>query len=212
MAHSVCDDDPRTIAQRRADALGALAAGADRLACACGSADCLVGAGADERATNVVLYLIGEAAAFDAQPDPHMSGERPPGRPITPGMTLEEMMTPTPSPTRPRRHHGRADHRWRRGVAGAGGRIGPRRRQIAPVSGGRRCTGPSPWSTRHRQRRVNAWLRSLRTSMHGREPTSREGYATTCLRTLQRSDEGLDVWTLHRLFSVVPFRLDTNVV
>ncbi|ORA80161.1 hypothetical protein BST28_10540, partial [Mycolicibacter kumamotonensis] len=27
MAHSVCDDDPRTIAQRRADALGALAAG-----------------------------------------------------------------------------------------------------------------------------------------------------------------------------------------
>lgn len=48
--------------------------------------------------------------------------------------------------------------------------------------------------------------------MHGREPTSREGYATTCLGTLQRSDEGLDVWTLHRLFSVVPFRLDTNVV
>jgi hypothetical protein len=34
MAHSVCDDDPRTIAQRRADALGALAAGADTLACA----------------------------------------------------------------------------------------------------------------------------------------------------------------------------------
>ena len=28
MAHGVCDDDPRTIAQRRADALGALAAGA----------------------------------------------------------------------------------------------------------------------------------------------------------------------------------------
>ncbi|UQX12610.1 DUF222 domain-containing protein [Candidatus Mycobacterium methanotrophicum] len=32
MAHGVCDDDPRTIAQRRADALGALAGGADRLA------------------------------------------------------------------------------------------------------------------------------------------------------------------------------------
>ncbi|COU62264.1 Conserved protein of uncharacterised function. Member of Mycobacterium tuberculosis REP13E12 [Mycobacterium tuberculosis] len=33
LAHGVCDDDPRTIAQRRADALGALAAGADRLTC-----------------------------------------------------------------------------------------------------------------------------------------------------------------------------------
>ena len=32
MAHGVCDDDPRTIGQRRADALGALAAGSDRLA------------------------------------------------------------------------------------------------------------------------------------------------------------------------------------
>lgn len=40
MAHDVCDDDPRTIAQRRADALGALAAGAQRLACGCAKADC----------------------------------------------------------------------------------------------------------------------------------------------------------------------------
>ena len=40
MAHGVCDDDPRTISQRRADALGALAAGSDRLACTCGSPEC----------------------------------------------------------------------------------------------------------------------------------------------------------------------------
>jgi hypothetical protein len=41
---TVCDADPRTRDQRRADALGALAAGAERLRCACGSPDCDAGA------------------------------------------------------------------------------------------------------------------------------------------------------------------------
>ncbi|WP_227983600.1 DUF222 domain-containing protein [Nocardia spumae] len=36
MAHGVCADDPRTMPQRRADALVALADGTDRLHCACG--------------------------------------------------------------------------------------------------------------------------------------------------------------------------------
>jgi hypothetical protein len=40
MAHSVCPDDPRTMGQRRADALGALAAGSDHLACLCGAPAC----------------------------------------------------------------------------------------------------------------------------------------------------------------------------
>jgi hypothetical protein len=40
MAKAVCKDDPRTQPQRRADALGALAAGADHLACTCGRPDC----------------------------------------------------------------------------------------------------------------------------------------------------------------------------
>ncbi len=35
LAATVCDDDPRTRNQRRADAMGALAAGADRLECQC---------------------------------------------------------------------------------------------------------------------------------------------------------------------------------
>ena len=38
LAHTVCPDDPRTLAQRRSDGFGALAAGADRLACRCGRA------------------------------------------------------------------------------------------------------------------------------------------------------------------------------
>lgn len=36
MARAVCQDDPRSMAERRADALGALAAGGHDLACACG--------------------------------------------------------------------------------------------------------------------------------------------------------------------------------
>ncbi|WP_256714826.1 DUF222 domain-containing protein, partial [Mycobacterium colombiense] len=38
LAATVCDADPRTATQRRADALGALAAGGERLVCGCGRA------------------------------------------------------------------------------------------------------------------------------------------------------------------------------
>ncbi|MCV6984838.1 DUF222 domain-containing protein [Mycobacterium shinjukuense] len=101
MAHGVCDDDPRTIAQRRADALGALAAGAERLACGCGNADCPSGTDQDERATGVVIHVVAEASALGAQPDPHLSGEEPPSRPITPDMTLAEALAPDPEPEPP---------------------------------------------------------------------------------------------------------------
>lgn len=74
MAHGVCDDDPRTIAQRRADALGALAAGSDRLACACGSPGCPATAD-DGRASGVVVHVLADADALEARPDPAMSGE-----------------------------------------------------------------------------------------------------------------------------------------
>ncbi|MGV0625663.1 DUF222 domain-containing protein [Mycolicibacter minnesotensis] len=75
LAHSVCDDDPRTLAQRRADALGALAAGAESLACACGSSDCPAIGASDARGAGVVVYVVAEPATLDAAPDPHMSGE-----------------------------------------------------------------------------------------------------------------------------------------
>jgi hypothetical protein len=81
LAHGVCDDDPRTIAQRRADALGALAAGSDRLACACGSADCAATA-QDGRAASVVIHVMADADALGGQPDPQMSGEPAACRPL----------------------------------------------------------------------------------------------------------------------------------
>lgn len=100
MAHEVCNDDPRTVGQRRADALGALAAGADRLRCGCGNADCLAAAVTDERAASVVVHVVADASALDAEPDPHMAGERA-SRPITDEVTLAEALAPDPEPEMP---------------------------------------------------------------------------------------------------------------
>ena len=49
--------------QRRADALGALAAGADRLGCRCGRADCA--AGNRPAAAPVVIHVIAEQATLE---------------------------------------------------------------------------------------------------------------------------------------------------
>jgi hypothetical protein len=58
LAGTVCEHDARTREQRRADALGALAAGADRLGCRCERRDCA----AEKRpaATAVVVHVIAE--------------------------------------------------------------------------------------------------------------------------------------------------------
>ncbi len=104
LADGVCEDDPRTIAQRRGDAMGVLAAGADRLACTCANPDCPAG-GNDGRAANVVIHVVTEATALEAKPDPQMSGEakqpesHPPseGRVKAPaGLLLRGGIVPTP--------------------------------------------------------------------------------------------------------------------
>lgn len=59
LARAVCDDDPRTMDQRRADALGAIAAGADALACRCGSPDCSAAA----VASGVVIHVLAEGVS-----------------------------------------------------------------------------------------------------------------------------------------------------
>ena len=104
MAHGVCHDDPRTIAQRRADALGALAAGADRLTCACDHPHCPAAGRTDERAAAVVVHVLAEQSALSAPPDLHMSGTGGPSRPITADMTLAEALAPDPEPDAPKVH------------------------------------------------------------------------------------------------------------
>ncbi|MDO3400403.1 DUF222 domain-containing protein [Mycolicibacterium neoaurum] len=76
LARGVCDGDPRTVAERRADALAAVLAGADRLTCLCGNPDC-AGSGKDPRAGAVTIYVLtgqdpdtGHGAKPDAGPTP----------------------------------------------------------------------------------------------------------------------------------------------
>ena len=81
MAHAVCDDDPRTIGQRRADALGTLAAGGDQLSCQCGGPRC-PSAGRDPRAGAVVIHVLADSDAVAAEPDPYICGEGPEPEPV----------------------------------------------------------------------------------------------------------------------------------
>ncbi|MFZ3318103.1 HNH endonuclease signature motif containing protein [Mycobacterium sp.] len=65
LSATVCEHDPRDREQRRADALGALAGGADRLGCRCGRPDCA--AGKQAAATPVVIHVIAEQATIDGR-------------------------------------------------------------------------------------------------------------------------------------------------
>lgn len=62
LAATVCEHDPRSRDERRADALGALAAGADRLGCRCGRSEC--GAAQGAAASPVVIHVIAEHAVL----------------------------------------------------------------------------------------------------------------------------------------------------
>lgn len=59
IARAVCDSDPRTIGQRRAEAMGAVFAGADRISCRCGLPDCPNPGGAPLKGSVVVHVVAG---------------------------------------------------------------------------------------------------------------------------------------------------------
>lgn len=75
LAHTVCTNDPRTMDQRRADAVGALAAGHTALICACGQPDCT--APESPTTTSVVVHVVAEATALDGATGADLHGERP---------------------------------------------------------------------------------------------------------------------------------------
>ncbi|MCX8561313.1 DUF222 domain-containing protein [Mycolicibacterium mucogenicum] len=80
MARQVCESDPRTFGQRRADALGVLAARGDRLVCQCGAPDCPA-AGPDARAAAVMIHVLTDALPVPVA-DPLLSGD--PAGPLVP--------------------------------------------------------------------------------------------------------------------------------
>ena len=68
LAGTVCPADPRTKGQRRADAIGALTHGADRLACLCDSEQCP--AALVPPSTGVVVYVIAHQDTLDGTGGP----------------------------------------------------------------------------------------------------------------------------------------------
>ena len=96
MARAVCDGDPRTMDQRRSDALGAFGHGADRLSCQCGSDDCDA-AGVQPNA--VVLNLIGEEKSLTDDTPVILDGENPdkPTKPVREMTATEALADPPPT-------------------------------------------------------------------------------------------------------------------
>ena len=64
LAGTVCQADPRTKAQRRADALTALVAGDDRMMCGCGDSGCVETRGR-MRNRNVLIHVVAEGASVE---------------------------------------------------------------------------------------------------------------------------------------------------
>ena len=86
LAATVCEHDPRTLDQRRADALGALGHGADRLACLCGRDDCH--AAQNPPAGGAVIYLVANHDTLN--PPDGDSGPGPGDGPTDPNPTPDD--------------------------------------------------------------------------------------------------------------------------
>ncbi|WP_445166671.1 HNH endonuclease signature motif containing protein [Mycolicibacterium sp. Dal123E01] len=67
VSKTLCEADPRTAGERRADAVGAMAAGADRLACCCGKPDCPAGTRPVPGAP--VIHVVAEQATLEGRSD-----------------------------------------------------------------------------------------------------------------------------------------------
>jgi hypothetical protein len=76
LAATVCEKDPRTLDQRRSDALGALGAGADRLTCGCGADDCPATARGGSR-SDVVIHVIAEQDSLTDDTPAQLEGAEP---------------------------------------------------------------------------------------------------------------------------------------
>ena len=74
IAHSVCEADPRTTGERRADALNALSAGQQQLPCGCADPDCAAAQHDQKPPVSAVIHIVADAATVSRRhtrrPDP----------------------------------------------------------------------------------------------------------------------------------------------
>lgn len=105
MADSVCAQDPRTRDQRRADALGALAVGADRLGCNCGTPDCPAGG---RSPGPVVIHVVTEQATVagrSSNPAATLSGDELLPAPLAKELAENARLRPLTMPTAAEPHY-----------------------------------------------------------------------------------------------------------
>jgi hypothetical protein len=76
MMATVCPDDPRSAAERRSDAVGAIANGNDHLPCACGASTCPARAAQPAPTSSVVVNVYADETAVDAAQATQESGRR----------------------------------------------------------------------------------------------------------------------------------------
>ena len=101
MARGVCQDDPRTLGERRSDVLTALATGITQLACGCGSTDCPAAAPDATSATPAVIHMVAHADTVDAAqtqnttPPPDANGPDADPAPA-PGPDLDKLASSEP--------------------------------------------------------------------------------------------------------------------
>jgi hypothetical protein len=97
MADTVCAGDPRTVAQRRADALGALGHGGDRLVCGCDNPDC---EGGGQVPSAMVVHVVAHEESLVDDSVVQLDGAPEPGpsREQLASMTITEALR-QPEPT-----------------------------------------------------------------------------------------------------------------
>jgi hypothetical protein len=79
MSRAVCPEDPRTLGERRSEAMGVIAAGGDVLPCTCGRAECPT-AGPDARGSAIVIHVLTDMNPREAaEPTPTDDGSGPTG-------------------------------------------------------------------------------------------------------------------------------------
>jgi hypothetical protein len=66
MARSVCEDDPRTLGERRSEALTAISAGIQQLACQCENTDCQAAQRDATPPATAVIHIVADAATVEA--------------------------------------------------------------------------------------------------------------------------------------------------
>lgn len=96
IARAVCDADPRTVGQRRAEAMGAVFAGADRIACQCGLTDCPNPASAALKGSDVVADENAVAQARAAAQDETDHGMAATTRPRSVALMANGGIVPNP--------------------------------------------------------------------------------------------------------------------